>query len=60
MMPQLDVALPPFGITGFNLKLHWHLRFDNEPRSRWLREQIATVFGDDASASAPSPGSAGA
>ncbi len=44
MIPQLTVASPPFDITGFDLKLHWHRRFDNEPRSRWLREQLATVF----------------
>jgi DNA-binding transcriptional LysR family regulator len=36
-------ALPPFDIS-YDLKLHWHRRFDNEPRSRWLREQLAAVF----------------
>lgn len=36
-------ALPPFDIT-YDLKLHWHRRFDGEPRSRWVREQLATVF----------------
>jgi DNA-binding transcriptional LysR family regulator len=53
MMPQLAVALPPFDITGFDLKLHWHRRFDNEPRSRWLRDQLATVFGNDPPATVP-------
>ena len=38
-------ALPPFDVT-YDLKLHWHRRFDNEPRSRWLREQLASVFRD--------------
>ena len=38
-------ALPPFDIS-YDLKLHWHRRFDNEPRSRWLREQLAAVFRD--------------
>jgi len=42
---QLAAALPPFDIT-YDLKLHWHRRFDNEPRSIWLREQLATVFKD--------------
>jgi DNA-binding transcriptional LysR family regulator len=56
MMPQLAVALPPFDITGFDLKLHWHRRFDNEPRSRWLRDQLATVFGNDSPATVPPPG----
>jgi DNA-binding transcriptional LysR family regulator len=36
-------ALPPFDVT-YDLKLHWHRRYDNEPRSRWLREQLASVF----------------
>jgi DNA-binding transcriptional LysR family regulator len=36
-------ALPPFDIT-YDLKLHWHRRFDNEPRSQWVREQLAAVF----------------
>jgi len=46
MSSQLAIALPPFEITGFDLKLHWHRRFDNEPRNRWLREQLAGVFRD--------------
>ena len=47
MMPQLAVALPPFEIAGFDLKLHWHRRFDNEPRSRWLRDQLTVAFHED-------------
>jgi DNA-binding transcriptional LysR family regulator len=42
---QLAAALPPFDVT-YDLKLHWHRRFDNEPRSIWLRDQLATVFKD--------------
>ena len=42
---QLAAALPPFDLT-YDLKLHWHRRFDNEPRSIWLREQLTTVFKD--------------
>ncbi|HEY1303583.1 MAG TPA: LysR family transcriptional regulator [Vicinamibacterales bacterium] len=38
-------ALPPFDLT-YDLKLHWHRRFDNEPRSVWLREQLAAAFKD--------------
>jgi DNA-binding transcriptional LysR family regulator len=45
MTSQLAASLPPFDIT-YDLKLHWHRRFDNEPRSIWLREQLATVFKD--------------
>ena len=42
---QLVAALPPFDLT-YDLKLHWHRRFDHEPRSIWLRDQLAAVFHD--------------
>jgi DNA-binding transcriptional LysR family regulator len=45
LTPLVAAALPPFDLT-YDLKLHWHRRFDNEPRSIWLREQLATVFKD--------------
>ena len=53
MSPQLAVALPPFDMPGFELKLHWHRRFDNEPRNRWLREQVTALLRDDRRATAP-------
>jgi DNA-binding transcriptional LysR family regulator len=43
--PLLSASLPPFDLT-YDLKLHWHRRLDNEPRSMWLREQLAAVFKD--------------
>ena len=55
MMPQLAVAIPPYEIPGFELRLHWHRRFDNEPRSRWLREQLFEVFSEDPSITLPPP-----
>jgi len=58
MSPHLAIALPPFDLPGFDLKLHWHRRFDHEPRSCWLREQFATLFRDDPSATLPPDGSA--
>jgi DNA-binding transcriptional LysR family regulator len=39
----LAVALPPFDLT-YDLKLHWHRRFDHESRNVWLREQLAGIF----------------
>ncbi len=48
---KVAAALPPFDLT-YDLKLHWHRRFDNEPRSIWLREQLAAVFKDHAVAAA--------
>jgi len=40
---QVVAALPPFDVQ-YDLKLHWHRRFDNEPRSLWLREQLTSIF----------------
>jgi DNA-binding transcriptional LysR family regulator len=45
LTPGVVAALPPFDVT-YDLKLHWHRRYDNEPRSRWLRDQLASVFRD--------------
>ena len=42
---KVVAALPPFDLT-YDLKLHWHRRFDSEPRSIWLRDQLAAVFKD--------------
>jgi DNA-binding transcriptional LysR family regulator len=41
----LVMALPPFDLA-YDLRLYWHRRFDNEPRSVWIRKQLAAVFGD--------------
>jgi DNA-binding transcriptional LysR family regulator len=45
LTPNVAAALPPFDLT-YDLKLHWHRRFDGDPRSMWLREQLAAVFKD--------------
>jgi DNA-binding transcriptional LysR family regulator len=42
---RVAAALPPFDLT-YDLKLHWHRQFDSEPRSLWLREQLAAAFKD--------------
>ena len=53
---QVAAALPPFDLT-YDLKLHWHRRFDNEPRSIWLREQLAAdVQGSPVASAAGRPG----
>jgi DNA-binding transcriptional LysR family regulator len=43
----LAVAELPFVDVSFDLKLHWHRRFDNEPRSRWLREQFSRSYAEE-------------
>jgi DNA-binding transcriptional LysR family regulator len=44
---DLAFAMPPFDIAGFDVKQHWHRRFHNDPRNRWLREQVAQLFTDE-------------
>ncbi len=41
---DLVVASLPFDEVLLDLKVHWHRRFDNEPRSRWLREQFVRAY----------------
>jgi DNA-binding transcriptional LysR family regulator len=55
MSPRLAIAMPPYEIASYDLKLHWHRRFDNEPRSRWLRDQLAQVFSDPSVTLPPPP-----
>jgi DNA-binding transcriptional LysR family regulator len=47
MSRELAVTMPPFDIAGFDVKQHWHRKFHNEPRNRWLREQVVNIFNDD-------------
>jgi DNA-binding transcriptional LysR family regulator len=43
---QFAVAMPPFEISGFDVKQHWHRKFHHDPRSRWLRSEVAALFND--------------
>jgi DNA-binding transcriptional LysR family regulator len=47
MSRDLALAMPPFDIAGFDVKQHWHRRFHNDPRNRWLRQQVAQLFNDE-------------
>jgi DNA-binding transcriptional LysR family regulator len=47
MSRDLALAMPPFDIAGFDVKQHWHRKFHDDPRSRWLREQVAQLFTDE-------------
>jgi DNA-binding transcriptional LysR family regulator len=42
---QIVLVEPPYDIPKFPIQQHWHRRYDQDPRSRWLREQIAGLFG---------------
>ncbi len=43
LTPHLVAALPPFQLT-YDLKMHWHRRFDKDARSLWIREELQAVF----------------
>lgn len=43
---HLKLVKPPFDVPRFDLRQHWHRRFHKNPRSRWLRSQLATLFSD--------------
>jgi len=38
--------MPPFEVAGFDVKQHWHRKFHNDSRNRWLRLQVAELFND--------------
>jgi DNA-binding transcriptional LysR family regulator len=40
------VALP-FRVRGVDLKQHWHRRYHEDARSRWLRQFVYGLFNDD-------------
>jgi len=44
---SLAVAKPPFDIGGFDVKQHWHRKFHNDSRNKWLRKQVAQLFNDE-------------
>jgi DNA-binding transcriptional LysR family regulator len=46
LSPQFAVAMPPFNLSGFDVKQHWHRRFHHDSRSKWLRRQVAELFND--------------
>lgn len=43
--PGLQVAAPPFPAPCFDIAQHWHRRFHDDARHRWLRTQFTSLFG---------------
>lgn len=43
---QFAVAMPPFEMSGFDVKQHWHRKFHHDARNGWLRRQVAELFND--------------
>jgi DNA-binding transcriptional LysR family regulator len=45
---QVRLVRPPFAIPSFDLKQHWHRRFNSDPQSKWLRALVYTLFNESA------------
>ncbi|MCK9510090.1 MAG: LysR family transcriptional regulator [Pigmentiphaga sp.] len=43
--PRIRVVRPPFVPPTFVVSQHWHRRYHQDPRNRWLREHFAQLFG---------------
>lgn len=48
-LKQIVLVEPPYEIPRFPIQQHWHRRYDQDPRNRWLREQLAQLFGSGSS-----------
>ena len=44
---DLAVALLPFEVGGFDVKQHWHRRYHNDTRNKWIRSKVAQLFTGD-------------
>lgn len=45
---RIRMVRPPFDIPTFDLRQHWHRRFNNDPQNKWLRALVARLFNDEA------------
>lgn len=44
---NIRIAQPPMRTPKIDLKMHWHRNFQRDPKSRWLREVVASLFTDE-------------
>lgn len=44
--PSIMLAEPPLPLPNFDLKQHWHRKYHNDTRIKWLRALVATLFSD--------------
>jgi DNA-binding transcriptional LysR family regulator len=43
---NLRCVTPPFRTPQIDLRQHWHRRFHQDPRHRWLRGEVSTLFNE--------------
>ena len=44
---DIRIAQPPLRTPRIDLKQHWHRNFQRDPKSKWLREVVASLFTDE-------------
>jgi len=44
---NIRLADPPMQTPKIDLKIHWHRNFQRDPKNKWLRESVATLFTDE-------------
>ena len=44
---DIRIAQPPMRTPRIDLKQHWHRKFQRDPKSKWLRELVASLFTDE-------------
>jgi DNA-binding transcriptional LysR family regulator len=44
---DIRIAQPPMRTPKIDLKQHWHQNFQRDPKSKWLRELVASLFTDE-------------
>jgi DNA-binding transcriptional LysR family regulator len=44
---NIRMVQPPLRTPKIDLKMHWHRNFQRDPKNRWLREVVASLFTDE-------------
>lgn len=52
----VQLVEPPYALPRFPIQLHWHRRYDKDPRNQWLRAQVQHLFGPQSGWSIQGPG----
>ncbi len=47
MQMNIRIAQPPMRTPRLDLKMHWHRNFQRDPKNRWLRGAVASLFTDE-------------
>ena len=44
---NIKIVQPPLNIPSFDLRQHWHRKFHNDPKNKWLRGLVTQLFNDE-------------